>query len=115
MATLMSRDAYEKIVAEDLAWLRKQPNTLERRHIEEIVKRSPDHEYEGSVRVKNLLRQVAAARAVLLGARTHEKCGARVCMLCDCLAGLSRIEELEKQFQKLEREIANAEYEQETP
>ena len=41
----LTRHAYEKMLREDLAWLDKQPRTLERDHIREIVKASPDLEY----------------------------------------------------------------------
>jgi len=45
MGTTLNRDAYERLIAEDLEWLLKQPRTLERDHIESIVRRSADHEY----------------------------------------------------------------------
>lgn len=41
----MNRDAYERLIAEDLEWLLQQPRTLERDHVESIVRRSADHEY----------------------------------------------------------------------
>ncbi len=41
----MTREAYDKMIREDLAWLEKQPRTLEREHIILIVKHSADHEY----------------------------------------------------------------------
>lgn len=45
MSSKMTKKAYEQIIAEDIAWLEKQPRTLERDHIIEIVKRSPGYEY----------------------------------------------------------------------
>jgi hypothetical protein len=36
----MTRSAYAALVAEDLAWLDKQPSTLESRHIRAIVEMS---------------------------------------------------------------------------
>lgn len=45
MSGPMTRDAYERLIAEDLAWLAEQPRTLEREHIRGVVERSADHEY----------------------------------------------------------------------
>ncbi len=45
MGTTMNRDAYEKMCAENIAWLESMPRTLERDHIIQIVRRSPDREY----------------------------------------------------------------------
>lgn len=36
----LNRQAYQKLVDEDLEWLSKQPRTLEREHIEIIVRNS---------------------------------------------------------------------------
>lgn len=41
----LTRDSYEKLIAEDLAWLEKQPRTLEREHVKAIVTVSPAYEY----------------------------------------------------------------------
>lgn len=41
----VTRAAYEQLVNEDLVWLLKQPRTLERDHIEAIVRASVDAEY----------------------------------------------------------------------
>ena len=41
----LTRHAYEQLVAEDLAWLAKQPHTCERTHIEVIVKDSVEQHY----------------------------------------------------------------------
>lgn len=45
MGTILNREGYEKLIQEDLEWLRKQPRTLEREHIELIVSQSPDQLY----------------------------------------------------------------------
>lgn len=50
MPSKMNRKAYEELIQEDLKWLKKQPRTLEREHIIEIVKSSPDREY-GPVKI----------------------------------------------------------------
>lgn len=43
--TTMNRSAYEKLIQEDLEWLLKHPHTLERDHIEAILKDSPNRYY----------------------------------------------------------------------
>lgn len=45
MTMRLNRRAYEELVAQDIAWLEAQPRTLERDHVIDIVKASPDHEY----------------------------------------------------------------------
>lgn len=44
MSTL-NRDAFQKLIDEDLAWLLKQPRTLEREHIADTMKQAPDIYY----------------------------------------------------------------------
>lgn len=48
MGTTLNRHAYQRLINEDLEWLLKQPRTLERDHIEAIVRISPKREYETS-------------------------------------------------------------------
>jgi len=49
MSSKLTRLAYEKLVAEDIEWLKKNaPDCLEREHILMILKCSPDHEYRDS-------------------------------------------------------------------
>jgi len=38
MPTTLNKEAFQKLVDEDIDWLRKQPRTLEREHVEEIVR-----------------------------------------------------------------------------
>lgn len=45
MGTTLNRHAYQRLVDEDLEWLLKQPRSLEREHIEGIVRQSPDLYY----------------------------------------------------------------------
>lgn len=45
MGTTLNRQAYEQLLEEDLTWLMRQPRTLERDHVEAIVKRSAELEY----------------------------------------------------------------------
>jgi predicted RNase H-like nuclease (RuvC/YqgF family) len=73
----MSRDAYERIVQEDVEWLLKQPDTLERHHIEQLLLDSPRMYYADnytdmsrrvsvlSSKIKELAEStLAAARAI---------------------------------------------------
>lgn len=53
MGTTLNRHAYQRLIDEDLEWLLKQPRTLERDHIEAIVRASLHNEY--------VLRQAAEA------------------------------------------------------
>ena len=41
----MNRQVYEKLIAEDLAWLSQQPRTLEREHIQAVLQCSADRIY----------------------------------------------------------------------
>lgn len=45
MPSRLTRAAYEQLIAEDIEWLRQQPRSLERDHIELILRLSPDREY----------------------------------------------------------------------
>ena len=45
MPTMLNRRSFEKLIAEDLEWLRKQPRSLERMHIETVLERAADAFY----------------------------------------------------------------------
>jgi hypothetical protein len=45
MASEINKWAYEKLINEDIEWLLKQPRTLEREHIEVVLRHSPDRYY----------------------------------------------------------------------
>ena len=45
MAGKLTKAAYEQLIKENLIWLARQERTVETMHIEQIVKRSVDHEY----------------------------------------------------------------------
>lgn len=45
MSGKLNRHAYEQLIAEDIAWLQRFENTLERQHIEQVLRSSPGHEY----------------------------------------------------------------------
>lgn len=45
----LNRFAYEKLINSNIDWLRKQPPSLERDHIESIVLASANHEYRHDV------------------------------------------------------------------
>jgi len=46
MATTLNREAFERICAENLEWLRKQPRSLERDHIELLLMSAPGIYYD---------------------------------------------------------------------
>lgn len=46
MGTTLNRRAYQRLIDEDLEWLDKQPRSLEREHIKDIVRLSPSREYD---------------------------------------------------------------------
>lgn len=46
MSRKLNELAYRKLIEEDLEWLDKQPRTLERQHIESIVRESTFFNYE---------------------------------------------------------------------
>ena len=43
---VMNREAFQRLVDEDMAWLLAQPRSLERDHIEAILKAIPDYVYD---------------------------------------------------------------------
>ncbi len=45
MGTTMNKTAFEKLIQENLDWLERQPRSLEREHIKEIVKQSVQFYY----------------------------------------------------------------------
>lgn len=49
MSGPLTRSAYEKLIAEDIEWLVKQPDTLERQHIISVLLDSPNRLYGGGV------------------------------------------------------------------
>lgn len=54
----LTRDAYEKLIAEDLAYLDGLPHSLEKMHIRAIVQASVAHEYDTFNLVAHLIRQI---------------------------------------------------------
>ena len=45
MGMIVNREAYQKLIDEDIEWLMKQPRTLERDHIVSVLKNSVDRLY----------------------------------------------------------------------
>lgn len=45
MSTRISKAAYQRLIDEDLVWLLRQPRTLERNHIEQILRQSVESYY----------------------------------------------------------------------
>jgi hypothetical protein len=56
----INRDAYEKLVDKNLAWLESVPRTLERDHVIAIVRNSPDMYYGNKEKIAALTAQLAA-------------------------------------------------------
>lgn len=46
MSGKLTRDAFKRLIAEDIEWLRQFPNTLERRHIEAVLEDSIHRYYD---------------------------------------------------------------------
>ena len=46
MGTTLNKASYEKIIEEDIAWLKKQPRTLEREHILKVLSWAVRYEYD---------------------------------------------------------------------
>lgn len=49
MPTTINRHTYRQMIDEDLEWLRKQPYSLERMHIEAIIRWSIRVLYDGEI------------------------------------------------------------------
>jgi hypothetical protein len=56
MTMKLSRDAYQDLIDGNLDWLAAQPMSLERTHIEMILRASPKHEYDDQDRIATLER-----------------------------------------------------------
>ncbi|MDP3909670.1 MAG: hypothetical protein Q8Q14_04710 [Gemmatimonadales bacterium] len=82
----LTRSAYERLIAEDLAWLDLQPRTLERQHIAEVLRASPGHEYGPDPRadVAHLTAELERERA----AAAQRKADAQVAAVAEEMARL---------------------------
>lgn len=56
MSRKLTREAFRKLIAEDLVWLEAQPRTLEREHIAMALKESERFHYD----LVDLLRRIVA-------------------------------------------------------
>lgn len=74
MTGKLTRDAYRRLIEEDLEWLMQQPPTLERSHIARIVRASERYEYGPE---KDSGPGVAGDRC-----QTHSECGRTGCPNC---------------------------------
>ena len=71
MGTTLNRRAYQRLIDEDLEWLEKQPRSLEREHIKDIVRLSPSREYDTEC---NLCHEpLAFCRCVTFGRVTIDR------------------------------------------
>ena len=46
MGMIVNREAYQKLIDEDIEWVLKQPRSLERDHIVSVLKNSVERIYE---------------------------------------------------------------------
>lgn len=53
----MNRDAFRRIVAEDIEWLERQPDSLEKSHIMHVLRDAPSRYYDEDPRVVELRRE----------------------------------------------------------
>lgn len=90
----LNREGYEALIEGDLSWLMRQPRTLERDHVAEVLKASVDHEYpavevEATAALRADLAKANAETQRLLGL-TRCPCGRNGgvvwCEACDSLA-----------------------------
>lgn len=68
MGLTLFKSAYERLVKEDIEWLLKQPRSLEREHIHEVLKISPQREYDD----QKALERVASFHEFLTASGNHE-------------------------------------------
>ena len=55
---MMSKEAYEKLIRENVEWLNKQPDTLEREHIELILWESIKFYYPDCLEEKKVVQEI---------------------------------------------------------
>lgn len=81
MGTTMNRDAYHRLITEDIAWLLQQPATCERDHILAVLNCSTDRIYGKIETTEERAAKEAARQAQLnvcdcwmLGSETRAHC-----------------------------------------
>ena len=66
MSSKITKEAYEKLIAEDIEWLEKQPHSLENDHIKAIVRDSVNFYYpekkEIKIDVESFVRSMETGR-----------------------------------------------------
>ena len=62
MSGRMLREAYEKLIAENITWLMTCPQSLEREHILAVLQCSVDHEYRAARTDAQIAELVAVLR-----------------------------------------------------
>lgn len=63
MSGIITKEAYQKLVDEDIAWLKQQPRTLERDHVIEIVSNSVTMYYDELAALRERLKQLETDKA----------------------------------------------------
>jgi hypothetical protein len=83
MVTKLNKRTYEKLIEGNLAWLAKQPISCERTHIIEIVKISPQHEFDDQKELNRLKHHCCVmSRALKAIEYAGEACPRPTCPGC---------------------------------
>lgn len=77
MSMTITRAAYEQMVAEDLAWLRRQPDSLENAHVQHIVADSVAVYYPPTVEEIPMTPQTIVAQLVIQSEGPYQDLGQR--------------------------------------
>lgn len=81
MSGPLTRHGFEQLISGDLAWLTRQPRSLERDHIEALLREAVAKYYPA--RTANELRAELSRETSILRCRTHGGCGFMVdCVVC---------------------------------
>ena len=83
MSLTLNKHAYEKLFNEDIAWMLKQPDTLERRHIIECLIWLRDNKARVESPAIDALRNKGAAEKIIEWVRSHP--GNSICNAGSCL------------------------------
>lgn len=53
----LNRKAYQQLIDENLDWLDRQPRSCEREHIRQIVRQSPEREFNDKDKIQSLTQE----------------------------------------------------------
>lgn len=106
MSDKLAKHAYEKLVAEDLAWLDAQPRTLEREHVRAIVEQSVKFNYPPTTPQPPDLEEIRKRAAEC--AETGNTSGALLVCGRDIRALLAEIQQLEGRLREARGAMSQA-------